>query len=506
MNKSFVFNPVLSTDSYKASQYRMFKDDEPDEDGNKEKLVRMYAFIEARTGGKHPEVVVAGVQHVANLLSSIRVTKEMVDEAEAFYTAHFVSDKVFDRTPWDIVVNKYHGCLPLEFHALPEGTIVPLGTPLCTIESTDEGCAQLVSHFEGLIQKGIWYPTTVATTSLDFSKAISHALDRTTTPEVKKGWLPFAHQDFGYRGATSEESAQLGGAAHLYVSLGSDTVPAIDYIRKNFGGGDSMPGFSVAASEHNQMMSKGRAGEFKIVKRLIKHYPKGILSVVADTYDLVNFVEQVTTGEIRDMILAREGTFVIRPDSLIKHRDEDEGMSVSGTVRRIFDILGHNLSDLVTVNDKGFKVLPKQYKVIYGDGLNVAKVKDILGAMELDEWSAENIVFGTGGNLLQKGIDRDTDRFAMKASEQEYEIVDKDGNVHRDVRHTAKETPGKESKKGRFKVCVVEDKVVTVPESELPDVPNMLVRYSCNGNICTPLNNITTIRARISAHRDKMGY
>jgi len=75
----FSKNVVLATDSYKASQRRMFEDADFDEDGLKEKLVRMYAFIEARTGGKHPEIVVAGVQHVANLLSQIRVTKEMVD-------------------------------------------------------------------------------------------------------------------------------------------------------------------------------------------------------------------------------------------------------------------------------------------------------------------------------------------------------------------------------------------------------------------------------------------
>jgi nicotinamide phosphoribosyltransferase len=501
----FSKNVVLATDSYKASQRRMFEDADFDEDGLKEKLVRMYAFIEARTGGKHPEIVVAGVQHVANLLSHIRVTKEMVDEAVEFYTAHFGSDKIFDRTPWDVVVDKYHGCLPLEFKALPEGTIVPLGTPICTIESTDEECAQLVSHFEGLIQKAVWYPTTVATMSLAFSKVIAAALDRTTTPEVKAGWLPFAHQDFGYRGAASEESAQLGGAAHLYISWGSDTVPACDFIMKTMGDGGKMPGFSVAASEHNQMMSKGREGEFKIVKRLIKTYPSGILSVVADTYDMINFVEQVTIGELREMIMARDGTFVIRPDSLVKFRETDESMSVGGTVRRIFQILGTNLADVVTTNAKGFKVLPKQYKVIYGDGLNVQKVQEILEGMELDGWSAENIVFGTGGNLLQKGIDRDTERFAMKASEQEYEIETRDGRKYREVRHTCKETPGKESKKGRFHVAEVAGKIVTVPEGTL-EAPNMLKRLSCNGNVCCPLDNITQIRARVNEHRAKMGY
>ena len=265
-----------------------------------------------------------------------------------------------------------------------------------------------------------------------------------------------------------------------------------------------MAGYSVAASEHNQMMSKGREGETKVVKRLIKTYPNGILSVVADTYDLINFVNMVSSGEIRDMIMKRDGTFVIRPDSLLK-RDDGSDMTPAETISEVFKILDHNLMDINTVNEKGFKVLDKHYKVIYGDGLNIQKVKDILAKMEEDGWSAENIVFGTGGNLLQKGIDRDTDRFAMKASEQEYEISTIDGKVYREIRHTAKETPGKESKKGRFMVTEVDGKIVTLMEGASSE-KNMLIEYSCNGNITTVLDNITQIRERVSVHRKKMNY
>lgn len=494
-------NPILYTDSYKASQYRMGFDDDFDEDGQKEKLVNVYAFIEARTGGKHNEIVVAGCHDVANMLSRINVTKEHVDEAEKFYADHFGNKNVFDRRPWDVVVNKYCGWIPIEFYGIPDGTIVPVGTPICTLESTDEECAQLVSHFEGLIQKAIWYPTTVATTSLDFSKAISKALDETTTQEVKEAWLPFAHQDFGYRGAASEESAILGGVAHLYISCGSDTVTAVNGANSNFTG---MSGFSVPASEHNQMMSKGRDGEFKIVKRLLKKYPEGNLSVVADTYDLMNFVHQVSSGEIREMVMNRNGTLVIRPDSLLKNDDESY-MTPAETISQVFKVLGNNLADVITINPKGYMVLDKHYKIIYGDGLNVQKVRDILQRMKEDGWSAENIVFGTGGNLLQKGIDRDTDRFAMKASEQTFEIETLDGKKFREVRNTAKETPGKESKKGRFRVVKREDKILTLRADE-SDEENLLVRMSCNGNICCPLDGLQQIRERVNEHRHKMGY
>jgi nicotinamide phosphoribosyltransferase len=489
----------------------MFMDREFDEDGLKERLVRMYAFIEARRGGKHPEIVVAGTQQIAKKLAEVRVTTQMVDEAESFYQLHFGSNQVFNRTPWDVIVKKHEGRLPLRLNSLPEGTIVPLSTPILTLESTDEDCAQLVSHFEGFVQKGIWYPTTVATTSLEFSKTISAALARTATPAVRSAFLPFALQDFGYRGAASEGAAEIGGGAHLYISKGSDTVPAVDFVMKHLGdskidgSGIEMSGFSVAACEHNQMMSKGRDGEFKVVRRLIKNYPDGILSVVADTYDLRNFVDQVSReGELRSMIMKRAGTFVIRPDSQLKQAEGEE-MTPAETIAEILKILEANLGELVTKNERGFKVLDSHYRIIYGDGLSVDKVKEILAQMERDGWSAENMVFGVGGNLLQKGIDRDTNRFAMKASEQEYEITTRDGRIYREVRATAKETPGKESQKGRFQVVQISGETQVAIEGQLPG-PNLLRTYFLNGEVIGPMETLSTIRARINAHREMKNY
>jgi hypothetical protein len=62
-------------------------------------------------------------------------------------------------------------------------------------------------------------------------------------------------------------------------------VPAVDHIMTKMGNG-KMIAYSVAAIEHNQAMMQGRDGEFKQVRRVLKAYPTGILSYVADTYDL----------------------------------------------------------------------------------------------------------------------------------------------------------------------------------------------------------------------------
>ena len=70
-----------------------------------------------------------------------------------------------------------------------------------------------------------------------------------------------------------------------------------------------------------------------------------------------------------------------------------------------------------TINSKGYKVLNPQVGVLWGDGLDYNKILEILKVMDEGGWSAENIVFGMGGGLLQK-VNRDTQRFVFKSSAQ----------------------------------------------------------------------------------------
>jgi nicotinamide phosphoribosyltransferase len=503
-------NQILKTDSYKATQYNMGFDSEFNEEGVKERMIGMYASVEPRKGARDSHIIVAGVQAVAKELASIRVNMDDVKDAIVFYSAHFSTPLHngcyhFNPLPWLKTVLVYNGCLPLEFKAIPEGTIIPVAVPLCTIENTDQDCAQLVSHVEGWLQKAIWYPTTVATNALGYSKAIKFALRQTTTDEITNSWLPFALQDFAYRGCASEDAARIGCGAALYVTMGSDTVPAIEHTMMTMGNGQ-MLGYSVAAIEHNQAMMQGRAGEFKQVKRVLKAYPNGLLSYVADTYDMRNFVEQISSGELRDLIMARDGTFVIRPDSCLIKEDGTE-MSPTETISTLFAILNKNLFDVNTVNSKGFKVLNSHYKVIYGDGLNIPKITAILTQMMKDGWCASNIVFGVGGNLAQR-IDRDTERFAMKASEETFLVEDTTGKTWTEVRDVCKETPGKQSKKGRFHIATVDGIVQCFSQGDpkLNHIPNMLECYSVNGNVCRPLDNIETVRARVNEGRRMLDF
>ncbi len=95
-------------------------------------------------------------------------------------------------------------------------------------------------------------------------------------------------------------------------------------------------------------------------------------------------------------------------------------------------------------NSKGYKVL-NNVAVIQGDGVCEEEIEKILVCLKVAGYSAENVAFGMGGALLQR-LDRDTQKFAMKASS----LIDKDGNQV-DFCKSPVGDPTKASKKGRVR-------------------------------------------------------
>lgn len=60
-------------------------------------------------------------------------------------------------------------------------------------------------------------------------------------------------------------------------------------------------------------------------------------------------------------------------------------------------------------------MLPEYLRVLQGDGISYETLKSVLEGIEGSGWSTENLVFGSGGALLQK-LDRDTQKCAFKCS------------------------------------------------------------------------------------------
>jgi nicotinamide phosphoribosyltransferase len=296
----------------------------------------------------------------------------------------------------------------------------------------------------------LWYPLTVCTQSRDIKKIIKQFMDETST---NPGAIGFMLHDFGCRGTSSMATSSVGGSAHLVNFQGSDTIPCMGHIMTHYGSA-GMPGFSVNASEHSIMTSMAEVGEVDVLEKLLRRFTTGVLSLVIDSYDQYRATETLTTT-LLPLVQARSGKVVLRPDS-------GEPVDV---IKRLFEILSRNLASFITVNSKGFKVLPPFIGIIYGDGLSPAKIQQLLTVMKDLGWAADNIVFGMGGGLLQK-VDRDTCRFAWKCCA----LQTADGvwnDVYKDPCDGKGTSDSKASLRGRQKVIKVDGVYTVVREDSV---------------------------------------
>ncbi len=387
MTNNFSNSIVLNVDSYKSS---MFKQYPPGTEV-------VYSYVESRGGAD--SVTNLGLQTFIKDVLMKQVTKEEVEYAAEFWAAH---GEPFPKEEWMYIVEEYEGRLPLSIRGLDEGLNVPTGTPVATIYNTDPKCFWLTTWVETAMLRAIWYPSTVATRSLAIQKVIKEYLKK--SGDV--AGLPFKLHDFGARGASSYETAMLGGMAHLATgAMGTDNVTGIFGAEKWYDADPKATGYSIPAAEHSTVTSWGRENEVKAYSNMVDQFSKSgsIYAVVSDSYDIFNATEQLWGNELRDKVVSSGGTLVIRPDS---------GDPVV-VLPRLFLAIQQSFG--TTKNDKGYKVL-NNVRFLWGDGIDLMSIQSILRTLvDVMGFSADNIAFGTGGNLLQK-MDRDTFKFAMKAS------------------------------------------------------------------------------------------
>jgi len=84
----------------------------------------------------------------------------------------------------------------------------------------------------------------------------------------------------------------------------------------------------------------------------------------------------------------------------------------------VLNILGKKFG--YETNRKNKKVLPSYLRVLQGDGVSYETLECVLEGVDKAGWSTENLVFGSGGALLQR-LDRDTQKCAFKCS---FAVVD----------------------------------------------------------------------------------
>lgn len=386
-------NPLILADYYKTEHFKMYP----------KGMIKLYSNFtprKSRIPGING-VVVFGIQHF--------ILKYLIED----FNKNFFSkekDAVVEEYVKHIPVDTKHiedlhdlGYLPILIKALPEGSICPISVPLLTIMNTHENFAWLVNYLESLLSAMLWQGITSATIAHQYKKLLVKYAEETDRNNV--AFVDWQGHDFSMRGMSSVESAILSGMGHLTSFTGTDTIPAIYQLEESYGA-KGLIGASVPATEHSVMCMGTKESEIETFSRLLDLYPKGILSVVSDTWDLWKVCTEFLPT-LKDKVLAREGKLVIRPDSgdpvdiicglnsrpqigltpnvIIASESEKKGV-----IELLWDVFGG------TVNEQGYKVLNPHIGAIYGDSITLERADQICKRLKAKGFASTNIVFGIG--------------------------------------------------------------------------------------------------------------
>jgi len=480
-------NPLLQTDIYKVSHMMLYP----------EGTQYVYETLTPRKNSYFPwndKMTVFGYELFFHRLHA-RFQKEFFDlpvedavNPVVDTIAEVLNQDVADKIKPQFVNLHELGYLPLRVQSLPEGVLVPMQVPVLTIENTDPNFYWLPGYLETSLLSDTFVTSTVASTTRQFkvsgyksayknapsanllthvTEAISASEEDGTLSNVNKAtntsidYMDFQFHDFSERGQHGNEAALLSGIAHLTSSHGTDIIQAVNYVRDNYPDKNNLVGASVLATEHSVMEAYG-TDQFKAYETLLKNNPNGILSVVSDTYDYWEVINDVLPS-LKELNLSRDGKLVIRPDSL-----DDVKQGLIDTLDSMWNTFGG------TINTTGMKVLDSHIGLLHGEGVSLDNIDEYFDAITGAGYSPENIVFGVGAYVYSVQASRDSFGQALKATSVTINGVEK--KVFKDPKTVSESF--KKSLKGRVRVTkdgntykVVDDLLTSeVGENELKTI------------------------------------
>ena len=305
------------------------------------------------------------------------------------------------------------GYLPLEISSLPEGTKVNMKVPCLAITNTHNDFAWVVQWIESLLSSEIWKPCVHANVGYSYRQIVNKYYGLTVDDDFPRSK---AISDFGFRGMSCVQEAIKASTSWLTSFAGTATIPAIPYAEHNYNCDNTKKCFATNAisTEHAVMASNYAVDgdEPTMFKRLLTEiYPNASFSVVTDTYDHFNFVDNILP-QCKKEIMGHNGKVLIRPDSgdIIEVAVE--------TVKRIHKNFPGK------INSKGYKTLDPKIGVIYGDGVTQSRAKIIYEKLMNEGFAANCIVFGAGSfsfNCVEEDgklypLTRDTFSVAIKST------------------------------------------------------------------------------------------
>jgi nicotinamide phosphoribosyltransferase len=389
-------NPILTADGYKINHYLEMP----------EGLGYTYVVVVPRSGSKYSKLIVAmGQTMVAEWFQSVRITHDMINEAEAEVTSQGYQ---FNRRGWEIIVDEFDGRLPLKIFAVEEGMVVQPQTPIMGLINTDPRFKWLPAYYETFVQCVVWKMSTVASICKTMRTTISRYIEQTGS----KCSVDYMMHFFGDRSADGPEAAIMSGIAHAALFDGSDCVQANRYIKRLYNTRKSYLS-SVEATEHGSMLANSDSSikddfgaAVMLVERLKKIVASGNpvpkISGVIDTYNSRRFVQEYLGTRLHDDIVNSGGTLICRPDS--------------GNPAIEPGLVGNDIISKFgfTYNSHGLKVLPPFIGVIQGDGIDVYTFESVLKGWIDAGFSLDNFCLGCGKGISHDG-GRDDFSFSVKS-------------------------------------------------------------------------------------------
>ena len=396
------------------------------------------------------------------------------------------------------------GYLPLEIKGIAEGTRVPIKVPMIEISNTLPEFAWLVNTIESLMSAELWHLMVSANVGYCYRQIVNYAYDISVDDDIHRNR---ALGDFSFRGQESLQSAVKSSAGFCLSFLNTATVPTIPYLEKMYNCDCTKEdvAFGSISTEHSVMCSNYSVDgdESIFVDRLLtKIYPNHSFSMVSDSYDYWNMVDNIIP-KLKDKILAHNGTLLVRGDS------GDPVEIVTETVFHLWNTFGG------TINRKGFKVLDPHIRAIYGDSITINRCAKIYDKLINAGFACNNVILGVGSFSMQclevedsDGIitlnpfTRDTFGIAVKATYGECE-----NGLCFDIYKNPKTDTGKfkKSQRGMCRVFHDEDGNITYEDGLTPEYlsnqkENLLQTVFIDGDI---VNEVTLKEIRNRLHKKR---
>ncbi|MCL1852798.1 MAG: nicotinate phosphoribosyltransferase [Peptococcaceae bacterium] len=380
-------NPLLLLDYYKTTHHEQYPPG----------LTRIVSYFTPRAtrlnGQNH--LIMFGLQGFIKTYLIRAFQENFFTRPQAEVLAEY--QRVLDNTLGPGIVNydkitDLHdlGYLPIQIKALEEGTRVPVKIPMLEITNTHEDFAWLVNTLETALSCTLWHTMISANVGFLYRQIVNKYYAVSVDDDIPRSR---ALGDFSMRGQESCESAVKSSAAFCLSFLNTATVPAILYLEDNYNcdsGRDPVANGAIS-TEHSVMTSNYACDgdEISLIKRLLTQiYPNNSFSMVSDSYDYWNLVDNLLP-QCKEEILAHKGFIGIRGDS------GNPIEITTQTVQKLWDIFGG------VTNSKGFRVLDPHVKVIYGDSITPQRAENIYAWLCANNFACNNVLLGVGSFSMQ---------------------------------------------------------------------------------------------------------